>query len=169
MGLWGAPWRSWVGLVGFGSVFGRLWAVLGRPWGAGKGSGKGSGGSLGGPWGGLGGLGWGLWGSWKGSWGGLGGLGAAFGAIPKTFKNHWFFQWFLKVLGYGALPKRASNQQKIDAKIICPSMLSCRSILGPKWIQNGPQMGPKRGPKSSKNGVRNQLQKCIQKKDPWKV
>ena len=33
MGLWGAPWRSWVGLVGFGSVLGGLGAVLGRSWG----------------------------------------------------------------------------------------------------------------------------------------
>ena len=33
MGLWGAPWRSWVGLVGFGSVLGGLGAVLGRLWG----------------------------------------------------------------------------------------------------------------------------------------
>ena len=28
----------------------------------------------------------------EGSWG-------AFGAIPKIYKNHWFFQWFLRFLG----------------------------------------------------------------------
>ena len=68
----------------------------------------------------------------------------------------------MKVLGYGALPKRASNQQKIDAKIICPSMLNCRSILGskmePKWTPNGAQEGSKIeqkwGPKSASKEYR---------------